>query len=201
MAHEECTLALLHLHIMYSCEEPILESGEHCVEDEAVFCEGVCQGWLHRKCAGLTRLSLGELDTQYLCTHCAMESQGKEISKLTDTIKGLSTAITTLTETIISLQATVTKQPPIVNQHLNDVTEAKTVDRSMNIVVYIIEESPPTIPRSDRTKRDLDNLLSMLCTIDSSIQNASINDLYIDWENLTQIRLDQDPFWLNFFEE
>jgi len=23
------------------CEEPILESGEHCVGDEAVFCEGV----------------------------------------------------------------------------------------------------------------------------------------------------------------
>jgi len=88
------------------CEEPILESGEHCIEDEAVFCAGVCQGWLHRKCAGLTHPAfdrLGELDTQYLCTHCAMESQGKEISKLTDMIKGLSTAITTLTETIISL--------------------------------------------------------------------------------------------------
>ena len=98
-----------------------------------------------------------------------MESQGKEISKLTDTIKGLSTAITTLTETIISLQATVTKQPLIVSQHLNDVTETKTVDRSMNIVVYGIEESPPTIPRSDRTKRHIGNLLSMLSAIDSSI--------------------------------
>ena len=139
---------------------------------EAVFCEGVCQDWLHRKCAGLTRPAfdrLGELDTQSLCTHCAMESQGKEISKLTDTIKGLSTAITTLTETIISLQATVTKQPLIVSQHLNEVTETKTVDRSMNIVVYGIEESPPTIPRSDRTKRHIGNLLSMLSAIDSSI--------------------------------
>jgi len=48
----------------------------------------------------------------------------------------------------------------------------------MNIVVYGIEESPPTIPRSNRTKRDLDNLLSMLSAIDSSIRNASINDLY-----------------------
>jgi len=104
-----------------------------------------------------------------------MESQGKEISKLIDTIKGLSTAIATLTETIISLQATVTKQPLIVSQHLIDITETKTVDRNMNIG---INESPATIPRSNRTKRDLDNLLSMLSAIDSSIQNASINDLY-----------------------
>ena len=47
----------------------------------------------------------------------------------------------------------------------------------MNIVVYGIEEYPPTIPRSDRTKSDLDNLLSMLSAIDSLIQNASVNDL------------------------
>ena len=39
------------------CEEPILESGEHCEVNEAVFCEGSCQGWLHRKCAGLTHLA------------------------------------------------------------------------------------------------------------------------------------------------
>jgi len=92
------------------CEEAILEPGERYEGDEAVYCEGSCQGWLHRKCAGFTRPAfdrLDEADTQYLCTYCAAESQSKEMSKLTDTIKGLNTAITTLTETILSLQATV----------------------------------------------------------------------------------------------
>jgi len=46
------------------CDEPILEQSENCVGDDAVF----CQGWLHRKCAGVTRPAfdkLGESDTQY----------------------------------------------------------------------------------------------------------------------------------------
>ena len=50
------------------CDEPILEQSENCVGDDAVFCEGSCQGWLHRKCAGVTRPAfdkLGESDTQY----------------------------------------------------------------------------------------------------------------------------------------
>jgi len=68
-----------------------------------------------------------------------------------------------------------------MSQDTNDTPETKTVDsidRSTNIIVYGIEESPPTIPRSDRTKRDLDNLLSVLSAVDSSIQNAAINGLY-----------------------
>ena len=29
------------------CLEPILEADDHCVGEEAVFCEGQCQEWLH----------------------------------------------------------------------------------------------------------------------------------------------------------
>ena len=41
---------------------------QHCVGEEAVFCKGSCQGWLHKKChcAGLTHPAfdrLGEPDT------------------------------------------------------------------------------------------------------------------------------------------
>ena len=51
-------------------------------------------------------------------------------------------------------------------------------DRSMNIVVYGINESPPKTAKPDRTKNDLLNLLPVLNSVDSSIQNASIKDLY-----------------------
>ena len=38
------------------CDSAILEDedDEEQTGDEAIFCEGLCQGWLHRKCAGLT---------------------------------------------------------------------------------------------------------------------------------------------------
>ena len=92
------------------CKEPILEAGEHCKGDEAVFCEGDCQGWIHRKCAGVTRSAfdkLGETDAKYLCSQCMLASQNREISKLTDTIKNLNASIALLTKTITSLQSSV----------------------------------------------------------------------------------------------
>ena len=170
------------------CEEPILEPSEHCTGEDAVFCEGSCQGWLHRKCAGLTRPAfdkLGEPDAQYLCSYCMNVSQSMEVSKLADTIKNLNTAITSLTETIISLQSSVAKQsqPTTVQKELEIASNAtplkKTVDdRNLNIVVYGIDESHPTTPKYDRTRNDLSNVLPILSAVDSSIQDASINDLY-----------------------
>ena len=38
------------------CDSIILEENEddeNQARDEAIFCEGLCQRWLHRKCAGL----------------------------------------------------------------------------------------------------------------------------------------------------
>jgi len=152
-----------------------------------VFYEGSYQGWLHRKCAGLTHPAfdkLGEPDTQYLCSYRMNVSQSMKVSKLADTIKNLNTAITFLTETIISLQSSVTKQshPTTIQEELEIASNAtplkKTVDdRSMNIVVYGIDESHPTTPKSDRTRNDLSNVLPILSAVDSSIQDASINNL------------------------
>ena len=43
---------------------------------------------------------------------------------------------------------------------------------------YGINESPPNTAKPDRTKNDLLNFLPVLNSVDSSIQNASIKDLY-----------------------
>ena len=37
------------------CEDAILESSNTQDGQDAVFCEGSCQGWMHRGCAGLTK--------------------------------------------------------------------------------------------------------------------------------------------------
>ena len=65
------------------CEKPILEASDHCEGEEAVFCEGSCQGRIHRIFVGVTCPAfekLGEPDTQYLCSHCMLVSQSKEIN-------------------------------------------------------------------------------------------------------------------------
>ena len=125
------------------CEEPILEAGEHCDGDDAVYCENSCQGWIYRRFAGLTRPAiekLGEPNTQYLCMYCMMASRNNEISKLTNIIKDLQTAIVSLTETVASLQSSVKAHTPASSQEANIATDTQAKlnvdDRSLNVGVW-----------------------------------------------------------------
>jgi len=75
-----------------------------------VFYEGSFQGRMHRKCAGISHPAfeiLGESDTQYLCSHCMLARQNKEISNVANVIKDLKSNIA---ETITSLQSHVNLQ-------------------------------------------------------------------------------------------
>lgn len=174
------------------CEEPILEPSENCAGDEAVFCEGSCQGWIHRKCAGVTRPAfdkLGEPDTEYLCSHCMFVSQSKEISKLSNIIKNLDTAVQSLTETITLLQSSVTKQSPTSDQAVSasaDIASTKKTtiqhssqqDRRFNVVIYGIEECPKGTARHERSGLDLSNVVKLITKVDENINPLSIRDLH-----------------------
>ena len=174
------------------CEVPILEPGEHCVGDEAVFCEGSCQGWLHRKCAGVTCPTfnkLGEPDTEYVCSYCMLVSQNREISKLANTIKDLNSVIVSLVETITLLQSSVTKQSSTPDQESNataDITGTKKTtfqdnsqqDRQFNVVFYGIDECPKGTPRHERSGLDLSNAAQIITKVDENINPLSIRDLH-----------------------
>ena len=63
------------------------------------FCEGDCQGWLHRKCVCMTKklyVALGQSDEPYLCPHCAFAQYEQEIDSLKDQVKSLSEELTLL---------------------------------------------------------------------------------------------------------
>ena len=74
------------------CED---ETGSY----EAVFCEGECQGWTHRQCAGITCLGydkLGESAMPFFCTYCTLVKQRNEIDTLKDVMKTLSNKISAI---------------------------------------------------------------------------------------------------------
>jgi len=185
------------------CEEPILEPSENCDGDEAVFCEGDCQGWIHRKCAGPTRSAfnrLGESDTQYLCSQCMLANQNSEINKLMNTIRDLNASIVSLAETITLLQSSinVTKQLPIPEQSTTNATTSpkipseasaststntnattvRSTDKNHNIIIYGVQESPSSTPRFAKFKLDLEKVLPILNIIDTSIGESSISDIH-----------------------
>jgi len=175
------------------CEEPIVEQSENCTGDEALFCEGSCQGWIHRKCAGVTRPAfdkLGESDTPYFCSHCTLVNQNKEINNLANIIKDLNTSIMSLTETISSLQSNITKQsnqvqqpstsvsPPTASPRLVSSNSFTSSDRKFNVVVYGITECPANTNKQSRTQADLATFTTTLKEKKVMIESDSIKDLH-----------------------
>jgi len=173
------------------CEDPILEADEHCAGEDALFCEGNCQGWLHRRCAGVTRPAfdrLGESDKPYLCSHCMLVNQSNEISKLSTIINDLNSAIVSLTETIKSFQSSATNQssnsnhsgssqPEPITNKVNKVVEQAQSDRKFNIVIYGIKECSKGTPRNERLSHDLDQVTSVVTAGENSINPLSIRDI------------------------
>ena len=58
----------------------------------ALFCEGACQKWVHRSCAGVTRYhfeKLSKSDDPWYCPCCTVVSQNKQIDTLKFKIESL----------------------------------------------------------------------------------------------------------------
>ena len=60
--------------------------------DEAIFCQGLCQGWLHRKCAGLANTFFQKLK-ENLCVFCQLFEQVSLIDELKEDIRVLKTKL------------------------------------------------------------------------------------------------------------
>ena len=83
-------------------------------KDEALFCVGKCQQWLHRYCASLSvkcyKAILND-NHSYLCPCCYRESQEERIAELTSTVETMKLEIAQLKKELATAQATATTQP------------------------------------------------------------------------------------------
>ena len=75
--------------------------------DDAVYCEGICTTWFHRKCVSMSKAvydKLGEPDYKdpYLCPNCMINKQSNEITELKILVK-------TLTAILKALESKVTE--------------------------------------------------------------------------------------------
>ena len=81
------------------CLETIIESTKTKSGHDAIFCEGYCSSWLHRKCAGLPKslfTTLVKSSDPYFCPHCQLRNVTVEVSKLTKIMDSLNKTTTTL---------------------------------------------------------------------------------------------------------
>lgn len=89
------------------CTEEVVDSGG-CRKKghESVFCDGACQEWLHRQCAGLSKAAFQAVSNScgpFLCPRCVIAQQSKEISMLKDNVAVLSRDVKALKEMLDSL--------------------------------------------------------------------------------------------------
>ena len=75
-------------------------------KDEALFCTGTCQKWLHRYCASVSvqqYKTIADNNSPFLCPCCCRERQQEDISELRSTVEAMKLEIAQLKESLTSL--------------------------------------------------------------------------------------------------
>ena len=97
------------------CVEPIVdEGGAGCTQD-ALYCEGDCQCWMHRWCAGVTReryVALSSTEDPFLCPSCVVAGQKVAISAQQADIACLRECVNSLTDEVRSLKVLLQQWGP-----------------------------------------------------------------------------------------
>ena len=127
------------------CNEMIIE-GDHNKgepEDDAMYCEGKCDTWIHRKCAGLSKQqyeALTEEDAPYISPHCMLGNQALVIKELKDLVNTLSADILSLKNQVADLK-TNQAQPSMLQNDIADQQSNNELDTGDT-------PRPPPLPTS-----------------------------------------------------
>ena len=78
------------------CNCAIVEDTDEKDGEDAIFCEGSCNSWLHHKCAGLSSSTfqhLSDSNKPFLCVYCLLSNQAVQIAKLKSTLAQLTSKL------------------------------------------------------------------------------------------------------------
>ena len=85
------------------CLDAIVEATETSVGEEALFCEGHCQAWLHRRCAFITKarfVRISSSEAPFLCCYCQADTQHLATKLLQDEVAALRIEVAELKDTL-----------------------------------------------------------------------------------------------------
>lgn len=178
------------------CGKPIKDNVKG---HESIFCEGECQGWMHRTCAGLSTVAFQaavESSAPYLCHYCASVTQQNEIKQLREMVDVLKAEIESIKHKTKSSEVINSNPPPgeqrkvtyasLVNSGQPTNTSAtpisaipkssNTQDRRFNLVVYGVDECAKGTPRYMRSAQDTSTAADVLASINDKLSEHSIRD-------------------------
>ena len=167
------------------CDCIIVEDTDEKDGEDAIFCEGSCNSWLHRKCAGLSSSTfqhLSDSNKPFLCVYCLLSNQAVQIAELKSTLAQLTSKLSNDSSNLPASPNTPSNPPDGTAAVPTKLDKPKPSmvhsEKKFNIVVYGIEESPPETKKESRTQHDLQHLITSLSAIDSSMKPHAVKDLY-----------------------
>ena len=90
------------------CLDAIVEATETSVGEEALFCEGHCQAWLHRRCAFITKarfVRISSSEVPFLCCYCQADTQHLATKLLQDEVAALRIEVAELRAALEAVRA------------------------------------------------------------------------------------------------
>ena len=188
------------------CEDLVEDASSKKKGHDAIFCDGACQEWLHRQCAGLSKVnfeSARSSELPFLCPCCLVAANSKELATLKEAVvelvaevsklKSLCSSIVDNNDTSSTLQpsagststsasyATAASHPDF-SQNIHSLPTTVSSPRSnhgerkFNLVIFGVNECTKGSPRDSRTVHDTNAVFETLKMIDDNISEHSIRD-------------------------
>ena len=85
------------------CEDVILDASAKCPGHDAIECEGLCQAWLHRGYAGISKVAFQMASNSsgpFLCPSCRLVEHASELQTLKSTVNALCEELSALKDSL-----------------------------------------------------------------------------------------------------
>ena len=186
------------------CEKKIVDASANTTGEDSIKCEGLCNAWLHRKCASMSKTTFeaAQLSSDpFLCPHCRHDAQQDEIRSLKESvshllsrvaelesrlglshqnISGGSTVDTSVSDVSAStgVRSHLLAADAVVGDHRSSPAEVSTLqnERRFNIVISGVEECSKGTSRKDRLKHDFNEITTLITNLDSQIESSTVRD-------------------------
>jgi len=160
------------------CHKSIVENAVNTRDEEGVYCEGRCQSWMHRRCAGLSTPIFAEISNNseesepFLCVYCVLYNQAAEIKKLKDSLNTiLSCSSSQSSSANLSDNTAANDLQPQDRRSSQDNSDSDV--RKRNAVIYGIDECATGTDKLERVKHDFCKVLDVCSAIDATRASGS----------------------------
>lgn len=178
------------------CDEAILDAVGSKPGEDSVQCDGICATWLHRRCAGLSKVAFDIICKSadpFYCPQCKLGKQDLELKSLRDLINNLSSHLSLVADELASLKAGVIGKPGtdkgsvaasvtgVSSQASPSTTsprDSSSRDRKFNLIIHGVQEPCKGTPKHQRVMKDFADVCELLSKLVTNISADSIRDSY-----------------------